>query len=207
MDKSYTIRYRLFRTLRYSNYAERNWSWPTTYKCDHKGSYEKCKWIIAINKHWQTKVCFLATSECRVPHKVLWHDNTVFVYKLCWHVLLNPWRRVLLEQLTHSQLVKKFSSFYWTRRFITAFISASHLSLSWPRSIQSMSHPTSWRSILILYFHLLLFLPSGLFPHQNPVCTSRLPHKWHNPRSSYTFRFDHSTNIGWGAQIMKPLIM
>jgi hypothetical protein len=40
-----------------------------------------------------------------------------------------PWSRVL-ENLTCSQPVKKFPAFYGTRRFITAFTSARHLSLS-----------------------------------------------------------------------------
>jgi hypothetical protein len=44
--------------------------------------------------------------------------------------LLTPWSRVLLEKLTGLQLVKKFSAFYETRRFITAFTRARHLSLS-----------------------------------------------------------------------------
>ena len=43
---------------------------------------------------------------------------------------LTPWSRVLLEKLTGFQLVKKFPTFYGTRRFITAFTSARHLSLS-----------------------------------------------------------------------------
>ena len=37
-----------------------------------------------------------------------------------------------------SQLIKKFPAFYGTRRFITAFTSARHLSVSCARSIQSM---------------------------------------------------------------------
>ena len=37
--------------------------------------------------------------------------------------LLTPWCRVLLEQLTGLQLVKKFPAFHGTRRFITAFTS------------------------------------------------------------------------------------
>ena len=45
-------------------------------------------------------------------------------------ILLIPWSRVLLEKLAGSQLVKKFPAFYGTRRFITAFTSARHLSLS-----------------------------------------------------------------------------
>ena len=37
---------------------------------------------------------------------------------------LTPRRKVLLERLTGFQLVKKFPTFYGTRRFITAFTSA-----------------------------------------------------------------------------------
>jgi hypothetical protein len=44
--------------------------------------------------------------------------------------LLTPCSTVLLEKLTASQSVKKFPTFYGTRRFITAFTSARHLSLS-----------------------------------------------------------------------------
>jgi hypothetical protein len=43
---------------------------------------------------------------------------------------LTPWSRGLLEKLKVSQLVKKFPEFYGTRRFITAFTRARHLSLS-----------------------------------------------------------------------------
>jgi hypothetical protein len=45
------------------------------------------------------------------------------------------------EKLTGPHLVKKFPAFYGIPRFITAFTSALHLSLSWARSIQ-LSH---WR--------------------------------------------------------------
>ena len=83
--------------------------------------------------------------------------------------LLTPWCRVLLEKLTGLQLVKKFPAFHGTRWFITALTSFRHLSLSWASQIQSIyPHPTSWRSILILYTHLRLGLPSGLFPPASP---------------------------------------
>jgi hypothetical protein len=52
--------------------------------------------------------------------------------------LLTPWSTVLLEKITGSQVVKKFPAFYGTRKFITAFIRARHLSLSWVSSVQSM---------------------------------------------------------------------
>jgi len=44
--------------------------------------------------------------------------------------LLTPRIRVLLEKLTGFQLVKKFPTLNGTRRFITAFTSSRHLSLS-----------------------------------------------------------------------------
>jgi hypothetical protein len=76
--------------------------------------------------------------------------------------LLTPWCRVLLEQLTALQLVKKFPAFHGTRRFITALTSVRHPFLSSARSIQSIyPHQTSCRSILILHPHLHLGLPSG----------------------------------------------
>ena len=44
--------------------------------------------------------------------------------------LITPWSRVLLEKLTGLQLVKKFPALYGTRKFITAFTTTRHLSLS-----------------------------------------------------------------------------
>ena len=89
---------------------------------------------------------------------------------------LTPWSRILLEKLTGFQLVKKSPIFYGTRRFITAVTSVRHLSLSWASSIQSIApHPTSWRSILILFSHLRLGLPSGLFPTGFPTKTLYTP--------------------------------
>jgi len=59
-----------------------------------------------------------------------------FIYKysvrtsqrtLCFD--LTPWNGVLLEKLTGFRPVKKFPAFYGTRRFITAFTTARHMSL------------------------------------------------------------------------------
>ena len=90
--------------------------------------------------------------------------------------LLTPWCRVPLEKLTGLQLVKKFSAFHGTRKFITAFTSVRHLSLYWASLIQSIyPHPTSWRSILILSTHLRLGLLSVLFPSGFPTKTLYTP--------------------------------
>ena len=92
------------------------------------------------------------------------------------HFLLTPRCRVLLEQLTGLQLVQKFPAFHGTPRFITALTSLCHPSLSWASPIQSIyPHPTSWRSILILFTHLRLGLPSGLFPSCFPTKTLYTP--------------------------------
>ena len=92
------------------------------------------------------------------------------------HGILTPWCRVLLEKLAGLQIVKKFPAFYGTRRFITAFTSFRHPSLSWASPIQSpYPQPTSWRSILILSTHLRLGLPSGLFPFGFPTRTLYAP--------------------------------
>ena len=121
---------------------------------------------------------------------------------------LTPYSTVL-QKLTGLQPIKKFPIFYVTWRFIVAFTSARHQSLSCAISFQCMHpHPTYWRSILILSSHLRLCLPSDLFhsgiSHQEPVCTAPVPHTCYIPRSSNS-RVDHLKNIGWRSQVTKLL--
>jgi hypothetical protein len=44
------------------------------------------------------------------------------------------------------------------------------------------------------------------FPHQNPVCTSLLPHTRYMPCPSHSW-FYHPNNTEWGVQIIELLIM
>jgi len=57
--------------------------------------------------------------------------NTTFllvrIHHFCY--LLPEWGKFLLEKLIGSKLVKKFATFYGTRRSIICFTSAHHLSL------------------------------------------------------------------------------
>ena len=86
--------------------------------------------------------------------KLGFSHKTVMTAIKFYTCLLTPWCRVLLEKLNDLQLVKKFSAFHGTRRFITALTTVRHLSVSWASPIQSIyPHPTSWRSILILSTH------------------------------------------------------
>jgi len=56
-------------------------------------------------------------------------DIRTYLLTYLFTYLLTPWSRVL-EKLTGSQLVKKFSTFYGTRKHITSFTSDRHLPLS-----------------------------------------------------------------------------
>jgi hypothetical protein len=118
---------------------------------------------------------------------------------------------VLLEKLTVTQLVKKFIAFYGTQRFTTVFI-ARHWSLMWARCIQSTTfHPISLRSILILFSHLRLGLPSSLYPsgfptrtlYAFPISPMRLT------CTAYLILPDLMTlnNIWWILQFTKLLVM
>ena len=96
--------------------------------------------------------------------RIVQEPRIIFAYSL------TPWLRVLPEQPTGLQLVKKFPAFHGTRRFITALTTVRHLCLSWASPIHSTYlHPTFWRSILILSTHLRIGLPSGLFPPGFPT--------------------------------------
>ena len=101
---------------------------------------------------------------------VQWNMFYIYIYiqtHTCTHTyFLTSWSRVLHEELTDLQPVKNFHSFYGLLKFVTAFTSVRHLSLSWTTTIQSLPpHPNSRTYILILSSLLLLGLPSGLiFP-------------------------------------------
>ena len=89
-------------------------------------------------------VTFLLPED-RLGAETRWIDVYVLV----------PCSRVLLEKLTSLQLVKIFPIFYGTRRFIPAFTSARHLSLSSASSVQPIP-PTSH----FLKIHPNIILPS-----------------------------------------------
>ena len=95
-----------------------------------------------------------------------------------------------MEKLTRPKLVRKFPAFYVTRKFITAFTRARHLSLSWDRSIQSLSPIPLSKIHFNSIPHLRPGLPSSLLPSGFPtkalfihistkrICQYESPIKW-----------------------------
>ena len=115
------------------------------------------------------------------------------------HYLLTPWSRVLLEELTGSQLVKKFPAFYGTRR--------GHYHINErpsPVPILSQLDPVHAPTFNFLKNHpnIIISSTSGSFKwflslrifHQNPIYALSLPIRAICPTSH--FRFDHPNNIG-----------
>ena len=87
--------------------------------------------------------------------------------------LLTPYSTVPLQKLTGFQLVEKFPAFYGTRRFITAFTTDLHLSLSWVsfRSYQRISpgpRPSVWTFLNKTHFYGEEFLAPRPTPQAGP---------------------------------------
>ena len=126
-----------------------------------------------------------------------------FIWLFVCVILLPPWSGVFFSEANRFSASHEFPTFYGTRRFITTFKSARYLSLSWARSIQSMPDPTSWRSILILFSHPRLRLPSGLSPSGFPTktrCTPlTAPHSEKNKSVSIKLQYVPTKlqSVGW----------
>ena len=76
----------------------------------------------------------------------------ILIYLLTY--LLTPWSRVLLQNLTSSQLVKKFPVFYGSQSSISLSQDLATRPSPEPDQSSQYPYPTTWRSILIF------FLPS-----------------------------------------------
>jgi hypothetical protein len=116
--------------------AELSWEWPAQQQetWGSKGiSY--AVWLLLNGTPLPTEKKVGTNNEVQKPWEATvlsWYFSRRATY------LLTPWSRVLLEKPTSLQLVKKFPTFYGILRFIIAFASARHLSLSWASSIPSI---------------------------------------------------------------------
>jgi hypothetical protein len=116
-----------------------NWGALMSFAWTASGNQEKSRSELSKIKH-----IFWTRVQIIIAYK---KNIFVLIFYLLTYLLTYLLHAVLLEKLTGLQPVKKFRAFHGTRRFITAIISARHLSLSWASSIQSVHpHPTFWRS-------------------------------------------------------------
>ena len=102
------------------------------------------------------------------------------VQTLCINCL-TPRNRVLPEKATGLQLLKNFPEFYGTRRFITAFINAPHLSLSWAILIHSIPlRRDPFNFLLPPTPRSGVWSLSLSSPHENSTCISPVSHLCHS---------------------------
>ena len=121
--------------------------------------------IISLFKYVCVCVC---VCVCVHTHK---HTHTLTY-------LLTPWCRVLLEKLAGLQLVKKFPAFYGTRRFITAFTSFRHPSLSWASPIQSPYPQSTFQVPNLMSLRILPNASPRNTPPRRSEWGSSLPPDW-----------------------------
>ena len=103
--------------------------------------------------------------------------------------------------LRSQQVLSQLPALCEARTFITAFTNSppplAHLCISWAKLIQSMlPHTTSRKSILILYFHLRLCLPSSSSPPK--PCVHHSPYPIRATCSAYVILFYLVTRIIFG---------
>jgi len=109
------------------------------------------------------------------PSKNLWSYHYKSLHYTCTPIYTNNQTngKDSLKNLV-SQLVNKFPILYGTRRFITVFTTARHLSLPWSRSIQFTQCQLITFNVLFNIISLPLpRLSQWSFslgcPHQNPL--------------------------------------
>ena len=104
--------------------------------------FRLCEWV---SGEWVFRHCRLCVCVCvciiiiiiiiiiimNSASRCSWSFRHFFRLPTCTSSSLTPHSTVHLQKLTVLQLLKKFPAFCGTRRFITAFTSARHPSLSW----------------------------------------------------------------------------
>ena len=138
-------------------------------------------------------VGLIYTRKCRLRDKE--HVGAARRY------LLTPWCRVLLENLTGLQLVKKFPAFLWKPK-------VHYRTHKRPPPVPILGQP---KPVHIPTSHLLEIHPNIIFPStprspqwslslrfplQDPIRPPLLTHTRHMPSPSHSSRFYHPHNIG-----------
>jgi hypothetical protein len=155
-------------------------------------------------RHWRHTLSSTGTLKSSEPRKSHQHSHAVTVSWTHWRkvgfkksakrlYLYQLHATVILQEPQGCRLAKKFTAFYGSRRSITVFTGACHLSLAWARWNQSTSsHPVS------LHSQPWLVLPSGLCPlglPTKPGTHLSCLYTCYMPRPSHPLWFDYPHNI------------
>ena len=119
---------------------------------------------------------------------------------------------VICNDWTIHVFLREWSLFMYSPHFMEPEDSLPHSPVPFLNQIDPVHTPTSY----FLKIHLNIILPSTSvsskwslslrFLHQNPVCTSLIPHMFYVPRPS-NFSLFHHRNIWWAVQVITLLNM
>ena len=135
-------------------------------------------WVLPHPFHASTLVILHDDHNYKTSHyKILSHTTEIQLLQLTARV------GVLLEKLTCFLASQEIPHILWNPKVhYCIHKSPPPVPILGQVNPVHIPHPNSWRSILISS-QLCLVLPSGFipscFPHQNPVCSSSLPHVLH----------------------------
>lgn len=135
--------------------------------------YSSTDFAITDNRKY-TYLCVLIRILPRISRLHFGKKVHICIYiweSSCIVSALNPWSRVLTENLTVAHLVNKFPAIYLTRILIAVFTRTRHCTLSWawncvptPTSyFKIRSNITGGKSSLHVSEEWLLFVPYPLF--------------------------------------------
>jgi len=175
----------------------------------YSGYFECCILLVCANRYLLLYSAYLARiqsllvwlhavvfNSCDVHHNqfiesctsFMWINRyllifSTFLAQFLSHLLI-PWCRVLLEKLSGLQPVKKFPYISWNPKFHYPTHKCPPLVPILGSQIQSIyPHPTSWRSILIL-FQVSIFITLCVRSNFSPRNT---PPPWGDPRGKLVY--------------------
>jgi hypothetical protein len=146
----------------------------------------------------------------RMHHIYTFHLFVLVSYNEWLTDWMTPRSKVILEKLTHPQVVTKFLHFMEPKGSLPRSWKCITCPILSQTILVQAPYPISLRFNLILSSHICLGLPNGSylwrFPTKILYAHLHSPIMYHMPCPSHSSWFEHSHNICWKVQNMKLLI-